>query len=37
MRVRLSRRAKRRIRRSGFRHRRRMNKLARRGGFMLAG
>lgn len=37
MRLRLSRRAKRKIRRAGYRHRRRINKLARRGGFMLAG
>lgn len=37
MRIRLSRRAKRRIRRSGFRHKRKLNRLANRGGFMLAG
>lgn len=37
MRLRLSRRAKRRIRKAGFYHRRRINRLAKRGGFMLAG
>lgn len=37
MRLRLTSRQKRRIRRAGFYHKRRINHLARRGGFMLAG
>lgn len=37
MRTRLSRRQKKRIRRAGYNHRRRLNRLARRGGFMLGG
>ena len=37
MRLKLSRRQKKRIRRAGYNHRRRINRLARRGGFMLGG